>query len=555
MQQAVYFIFCLLLMSVPASYEGNIGARDFAPVLMSIAGVQSVFFSLIFCLLAKYLGKTVKYGISFILLLLFIIETFTYIQFGSRFNSLILSLLLQTNIQEIKEFFSLYIFSPFTLFFLILVIAGCYLFYKLDIYWDKKYSFQTGKIIDMIILVISIVGVYGSIYISEEGIIPPGKNTLYKSMESWSFYDEKRYDIEEIEKNINLIKVEKTNQKAPLIVLVIGESFNKYHSSLYGYDLKTNPLLEKRKENKELAVFSDVISPSNGTNYMMEYVFSLKSCDSKDESKRNILFPAIFRKSGYRVGYFDNQYTQTSGGNYDFTCCYFMNTHKISNACFDYRNDTLLNYDGPFIDYYKGKFYREPCSMNIIHIYGQHLDPRFRFPESFALFSAKDIRRKELNEVQRQKVADYDNAVLYNDKIMDDIIKCFEQQDAVLIYFSDHGEQIYDDKRLVYGRKFGNDEPMEAIKCEYEIPFMIWCSRSFQQQHAALYQQIFEAVDKPFCSDDIPYLLFDLADIRSSITDSTRSVINYAFKPRQRIVMDDVIYDKKKADAVKLLIE
>ena len=288
---------------------------------------------------------------------------------------------------------------------------------------------------------------------------------------------------------------------------------------------------------------------------MMEYVFSLKSCDSQDDSKRNILFPAIFRKSGYRVGYFDNQYTQTSGGNYDFTCCYFMNTHKISNACFDYRNDTLLNYDGPFIDYYKGKFYREPCSMNIIHIYGQHLDPRFRFPESFAQFSAKDIQRKELNEVQRQKVADYDNAVLYNDKVMDDIIKCFEQQDAVLIYFSDHGEQIYDDKRLVYGRKFGNDEPMEAIKCEYEIPFMIWCSRSFQQQHAALYQQIFEAVDKPFCSDDIPYLLFDLADVRSSVTDSTRSVINPAFKPRQRKVMDDVIYDKKKADAVKLLIE
>ena len=64
MQQAVYFIFCLLLMSVPASYEGNIGARDFAPVLMSIAGVQSVFFSVLFCLLAKYPGKIVKYGIA-----------------------------------------------------------------------------------------------------------------------------------------------------------------------------------------------------------------------------------------------------------------------------------------------------------------------------------------------------------------------------------------------------------------------------------------------------------------------------------------------------------
>ena len=46
--------------------------------------------------------------------------------------------------------------------------------------------------------------------------------------------------------NIEKIKVENSDQHAPLIVLVIGESFNKYHSSLYGYELKTNPLLEKR---------------------------------------------------------------------------------------------------------------------------------------------------------------------------------------------------------------------------------------------------------------------------------------------------------------------
>ena len=29
------------------------------------------------------------------------------------------------------------------------------------------------------------------------------------------------------------------------IVLIIGESFNKYHSSLYGYRLNTNPNLMK----------------------------------------------------------------------------------------------------------------------------------------------------------------------------------------------------------------------------------------------------------------------------------------------------------------------
>ena len=49
------------------------------------------------------------------------------------------------------------------------------------------------------------------------------------------------------------------------IVLVIGESFTKYHSSLYGYELKTNPCLEKLKQDSLLFVYDNVESAELGT--------------------------------------------------------------------------------------------------------------------------------------------------------------------------------------------------------------------------------------------------------------------------------------------------
>ena len=53
----------------------------------------------------------------------------------------------------------------------------------------------------------------------------------------------------------------------------------------------------------------------------------------------------------------------------------------------------------------------------------------------------------DLDGKQRNVLADYDNAILYNDSIVDAIISRFEDKEAIIIYMPDHGEECYEGNR------------------------------------------------------------------------------------------------------------
>ena len=59
------------------------------------------------------------------------------------------------------------------------------------------------------------------------------------------------------------------------IVLIIGESYNRHHSQLYGYGKPTTPRQLRRAEDGQLTVFSDVVSPWNLTSFVFKHIFSL----------------------------------------------------------------------------------------------------------------------------------------------------------------------------------------------------------------------------------------------------------------------------------------
>lgn len=69
-------------------------------------------------------------------------------------------------------------------------------------------------------------------------------------------------ELEQCREVLSKICVDACDFSVTNIIVVIGESYNRHHSSLYGYGLDTNPLLSKREG---LLAFSDVISPINGT--------------------------------------------------------------------------------------------------------------------------------------------------------------------------------------------------------------------------------------------------------------------------------------------------
>ena len=118
----------------------------------------------------------------------------------------------------------------------------------------------------------------------------------------------------------NDIQVDSCTYRVPNIVLIIGESYNKHHSQLYGYDMPTTPRQLALQQEGSLVAFSDVVAPWNLTSYVFKNVLSLHAVGDKGEWCDYPLFPEVFRKAGYHVTFITNQFLpEANEAVYDFS--------------------------------------------------------------------------------------------------------------------------------------------------------------------------------------------------------------------------------------------
>ena len=92
------------------------------------------------------------------------------------------------------------------------------------------------------------------------------------------------------------------------IVLVIGESYNKYHASLYGYYLDTTPYQCAEADKGNLFAFNHVKAPHNMTSTVLKNILCCNNIHENEHWYNYPYFPAIFKKAGYDVWLWDNQY-------------------------------------------------------------------------------------------------------------------------------------------------------------------------------------------------------------------------------------------------------
>lgn len=525
----ILFLFIITgLLALPASYEPH----HFAKALLVGALMQSFAYGSIMLLVARR-WRWLKRLLFTVVYILFCVETFLFLRFGSRLDPNMLTMALQTNMHEAGEFVSIYLVSLFTLVFLIVAIGIWSAVYQgLDTEKNVVCLTRWAMPIKCGIALLAITGLAMPFI---QLPFPLGENTFNRACSSFAFVIERHGEVDKMTETIDKIEVthypDETN--APVIVLVIGESFNKMHSSLYGYDLPTSPNLENEQRKGQLLVYDKAMSPTNGTDHAMRYIFSLKGCEPADTTYRQyVLFPAVFKKAGYRVAYFDNQYTRSSGGSLDYSCGYFLNPQYINDNCFDFRNSEIRIYDGDFVALYKHKFLKQAKSLNIIHLMGQHFDARLRYPtDGFSRFTYSDIKRSDLRDRERRQVADYDNATLYNDYVVNEIICSFKDCNTVVVYLSDHGEQVYEGPNRYFGRGFGSSEDPITVKSVYEVPFMLWCSDTFIKSNSSKFAALRRASNQRLCTADLAYLLFDLADIDFNYNVKSKSCIDKMYRP------------------------
>lgn len=436
--------------------------------------------------------------------------------------------LFETNPDESKEFIAYYLS--------IWVIVGVLIYAAIPIVMiSRMKSFKPLAIkkyrsifVTCIVIIVAIIGFNGlskSVYFVN----------FYKTFISYKIRTSKEITtINERQNRDYKVESIKHDSIPQTIVIVIGESLNKHHMSLYGYQRNTNPLLTQLEDS--LIYYNDIVSPQVHTIPVMRSILSMTEPKHPEYFTEKPSLFELFNRAGYETNLITNQaFSEDYRSSYDILLTLAKKKYNLSvfkqndDICIPMLNKVLEESDGR-------------NRLIVIHLIGNHMAYEFRYPKEYIKFNHKKDNLVTTNEFRDEKakrtIDKYDNSVLYNDfviKSMIDILKDLENQHAALVYFSDHGEEMYDYREFA-GHAY---EKVSPTMCE--IPFMVWMSPSYKLHRDDLVWDI----NRPYSTEDFIYSVSDLAGLLYPDYDDTRSLFSSEFKTRERYV------GEKKYEAIK----
>ena len=333
-----------------------------------------------------------------------------------------------------------------------------------------------------------------------------------------------------------------TTNDSTLVVVIIGESCNRNHMSLYGYTRETTPRLQARSD---LMVFDDVISANANTlrsvmNFLtennMEHQRPLDSC---------IHIFDILHSSPYKSHWFSNQSPIGLWDNGVTSLAQNADVKRFVNITANSSKESTMtiSLDERLLDPLESAI-GDTAKHRIVflHLMGCHTQYNKRYPKGFALFEERGDKRTRI-------VDTYDNAVLYNDFIVDSIFTVLNDYSLShsgvrisALYFSDHGENVFDE-----GDYAGHDYSDHIPDADVEIPFILWFSPSQKEYLNSRNSPIATRMHTPYMIDDLFHTIIDLCCIATPCFDSTRSFISNSYNERRpRTLEDGSMYNSQK---------
>lgn len=445
-----------------------------------------------------------------------------------------LFVLSNTNIDEAKEFMELK-----SSLLLLLIIPYLFLF-VLAIRSAKPIAlFPKNKYIIAITLIFSILFLSENLIhgrLIRKGIPQTAKALFFFTDELKSYQAIKKRKVVNIEASIQTTGLEQR-----IFVLIIGESCNRNHMSLYNYSKKTNPKLEKRDD---IIVYKNVVSAYSNTLNTIFAALTESNLDNKMSFDKSVSLIDVFHSLKFKTIWLSNQ---SPIGVWDNAIYNLAQTSDISifvnnNGNTSFESTYLFSYDERlFRPFYAALNDTLNNKFIVIHLMGSHSAYAKRYPSTFNHFDNHTTKKEKL-------INEYDNSVLYNDFVVDslfNILKSYsiKHKRAICssIYFSDHGENVYDENDNV-GHSYSGSLPKSYV----EIPFIVWLSSGYNYYYSNKQQSILSNKDLPFVSDDLFHSIIDLNNIKCKEYSKNRSVFNPDFNfNRTRILEDNMNYDLK----------
>ncbi|MBQ7153988.1 MAG: sulfatase-like hydrolase/transferase [Synergistaceae bacterium] len=486
-----------------------------------------------------FIHDTLKYIFLCVSFCVFAMDLFAVYHYDLTFNNIMFEIIMMTNLREGGEFLQTYLADgKFWMF-----IAGilCALAVLRGIYGLFMKMQRVAVILFLVVFAASAVTTLRDAIIHFESfpdfIINTNALSRIYQMYMKNYRAEK--DYQKILAGACLeVPITKNNSSIPYVVFILGESTDRNRISLYGYSLLTSPKLSQREG---LYVFSDVVSPHSHTNAVLQKLFTFCRYGSKSKWYMYTSLFSILKSAGYFTVWMSNQEGPAAGNCvrlYAGQCGQSIFTENLRDTW-----DNAFCYDEQLLPKLEEVISSEHHAKNfyVLHLIGTHGNYRKRFPPELAKFTAKDEGGfSGLTESQKEERAHYDNAVLYNDFVVDEIIRRFEDKNAILIYVSDHGEDVYDSSTILLGHNEGTPS-----RFMIEIPMIIWVSDIFSKTYPELEARIAQSVNRPYMTDDMIHTILDIMSIETQDFDPAKSIINPSFDITRPRIYSNHVYTKE----------
>lgn len=321
------------------------------------------------------------------------------------------------------------------------------------------------------------------------------------------------------------------------VYMIIGESASRAHLSIYGYPIDTSPILGKIDEG--LIVFDDAIGSSTTTAFNMDRILTFLS--DRDDAAGWGESPKLFgllKKAGYYTAWISNQ--ERSGIWENPTVALVSDADYIKYVGSISSDDaTLLRYDEAVLpEVVKMAKLEGEHKFIGVHLMGSHSLYRKRYPDSYSVFNADSVlgikRDFALSRPHAAIIAEYDNSIRYTDHIIGQILNHVRssRRPAVMIYFSDHGENVYDD----------NDDFLGRDSKYVEVPFVIYANSTFREHNSNLYERLVNAAARPFSTANVAHLICTLTGTEYQCYNAGLDIASPYYAPATRYV-DDAVWN------------
>ncbi len=219
-------------------------------------------------LIFRLLPKFFTWLVATLTVIFFLIDAFALVMYRSLFDKGMFQVLLDTNIQEVAEYIGDYssvlvtkIFYavPLVVVVVLLIKSGICL---ISLFLNLNVRFLR---LTLILFAIGLTSILMSRNLNFFITKNPVSIIRMTCLIPRAFEEIREY--QEVYKNLDSTKIEITRNESelPWIIFILGESTNRNHMSIYGYDKMTTPNLLRRLEQDDLILFTDCISGATET--------------------------------------------------------------------------------------------------------------------------------------------------------------------------------------------------------------------------------------------------------------------------------------------------